>query len=242
MSECQEKRCALCHKSGPLCRSHVIPEFLFSTLYDTEHRFIEMTDVANGIVRKGQKGYWERLLCSSCESRLNQYEKHSRRLFVDPLPPHIANSRRIREHPRLDYSLFKLFCLSVLWRASVSSISIFDHVKLGPHEEKIRLMLLMNDAGDATTYPVQAMALHFEGDHFRDFLVEPTHARLDGQKFYRFVFMGFVIFIYVSGQTISPAQQRLAIAPNKPVQTFDHELREFTFLRNVWNKAIESQK
>lgn len=230
--------CSLCHISAPLCRSHVIPELLFSTLYDSKHRFIEMIDVANGVVRKGQKGYWERLLCSACEARLNQYERHSRRLFVDPLPPHIPNSRLIREHPRLDYSQFKLFCLSILWRASVSSLPVFKHIDLGPHEENIRSMLLINNPSDEFTYPIQVFALHFERNHFRDFLVEPTWARLDGRKFYRFVFMGFVIFIYVSGHPIPSGQQRLAITPSKPIQTFDHELGDFTFLRNVWNRAI----
>jgi hypothetical protein len=37
----------------------------------------------------------------------------------------------------LDYSTFKLFHLSVLWRASVSSGPDFASVRLGVHEERI---------------------------------------------------------------------------------------------------------
>lgn len=196
-----------------------------------------MTDVKRGVIRKGQKGYSEPLLCSDCEALISRYERHSRRLFVDPLPVHVAGSRRIREHPRLDYAQFELFCLSIIWRASVSRIPLFKHVALGPHEDSIRGMLLSGDAGESLTYPTQVFALHFMGEHLRDFLVEPTYMMVEGRRCYRFVMMGFVVFVYVAGHKIPIEQQQLVIAPEQTVRTFDIELEEFEFLRRVWNKA-----
>lgn len=234
--------CALCLGNKELCKSHIIPEFIFSPLYDQDHRFIEVTDIAKGVVKKGQKGYWQKLLCAECETKINRYERHSRRIFIDPLPPHILKSKIIREHPRLDYNTFKLFCLSVLWRASVSSLPIFRHVRLGPHENKIRDLLLRDDAGDTLSYPVQVFALHFEGEHFRDFLIDPTHVRIEGRLCYRFVMMGFVFFVYVSNHSISDRQKKLALQCDSVVRTYDSELRSFTFLREVWNTVRETTK
>lgn len=42
----------------------------------------------------------------------------------------------------LEYSPFKLFALSVLWRAGVSSLKDFEQVSLGPHEIKRTAELL----------------------------------------------------------------------------------------------------
>jgi hypothetical protein len=47
----------------------------------------------------------------------------------------------------LDYAMFKLFHLSVLWRAGVSTREEFRNVKLGSHEDVIRQMLLRDDPG-----------------------------------------------------------------------------------------------
>src|SRR4051812_14436929 len=132
--------CRLCLKEVPVVRSHIIPEFCFASMYDQDHRFIEVHDVDAGKVRRGQKGFWERLLCSDCETRLNRFERHARRLFKDKLPER-KSLRRI-DVPNLDYRLFKLFILSVLWRASVSSHPVFEHVSLGKHEEIMRGMVV----------------------------------------------------------------------------------------------------
>lgn len=49
----------------------------------------------------------------------------------------------------LPYRPLKLFRLSLLWRMSVSSLREFALVKLGPHEERIRQMLLQDDPGQS---------------------------------------------------------------------------------------------
>ncbi|HEY1170724.1 MAG TPA: hypothetical protein VGH19_05080 [Verrucomicrobiae bacterium] len=229
-------------QKADLCRSHIIPEFLYSTLYDDKHHFIALEDVESGEIRKGQKGHRERLLCSGCESLINKFEKHSRRLFVDPLPAFVMGSVRIREHPRLDYNLLKLFFLSILWRASVSSLPLFEHVYLGPHEELIRKMLVSGQSGASTHYPIAIFALNYDGDHFRDLLVQPTYARVEGRRCYRFVMMGFVVFIFVASMPAPSPFPLIALNPEKPVRSFSAEFNEFGFLKEVWRRAGESTK
>ena len=45
----------------------------------------------------------------------------------------------------------------------VSSLPVFVGVELGPHEEKIRTMLLNNDPGAATDYGSTLVVVHIEG-------------------------------------------------------------------------------
>lgn len=237
-----DQPCRLCLELARLSRSHIISEFLFKPLYDPEHRFIEVTDVAKGKVGRGQSGYRERLLCARCESHLNRFEKHSRRLFTDPLPPHIAGSERIREFRRLDYALLKLFFLSVLWRSSVSSLDVFKHVSLGPHEEKIRIRLGNSEPGLESDYPTVFFNLHFEKEHFRDLMVNPTYMRVEGRLCYRFLLSGFVVLIFVASHGPPPSFARFVLAPDSPVRGYDADFREFRFLSEVWDLAARTTK
>jgi hypothetical protein len=226
----------------PLCNSHIISEFLFRILYDKNHRYIEVPDIKEGKVRKGQSGYKQRLLCSACEKVLNRYERHSRRLFRDALPPPLLGAARMREFHNLDYRLLKLFFLSVLWRASLSSLPIFRHVSLGPHEETLRNMILSGDAGSEADYATLFFILHLDGQHLRDFMVEPTFMRVEGHKCYRLVLSGFVVLIFVSSQQVPDPLPRVVLSPSRPVRGYDAEFGQFAFLRAVWEKAAEVTK
>jgi hypothetical protein len=234
--------CKLCGASKALCNSHIIPEFCFAPFYDEKHRFIEVTDVSAGRVTRPQKGFREPLLCSGCEALISRYERHARRLFVDPLPVVALNEARTREHERIDYALLKLFVLSVIWRASVSKLRVFKHVDLGPHEQLLGDMLLAGDPGQAGDYPVVIWVLHFQRERMPDLMTEPTYMRIDGLKCYRLMMTGFIFFVFVSKQNPSSRWLRLAIAPDKPVTTYDIELSEVGFLREVWNRVAETTK
>lgn len=230
-------KCRLCGGCGNLCKSHIVPEFVYQPLYDSDHRFIEVSDIANGVVRNGQRGHWDRLLCQDCESSINCYEKHARRLFTDPLPGLEPGSAEVRIHRRLRYDRTKLFVLSILWRASVSARPIHRHVSLGPRENRIRDMLLNADPGKASAYPTLIFVLNGGRVHFRAFMVEPTHMRIDWRKCYRLVIGGFVALIFVSSSPAPGPFPRLVLSPHDPVKTHDVEFADFRFLRECWKRA-----
>lgn len=231
------QKCRLCLQEKLLCDSHIIPEFCFQSLYDENHRFIEIHDVKRGRVHRGQKGFYEPLLCSSCETHVARFERHSRRLFVDPLPLTESPQLPILV-PNLEYHHFKLFLLSILWRSAISSLHVFRYIKLGRHEEELRLRILESDPGSKETYGCMVFPLLFDGKHFRDFMVEPTPSRMTGgHHFYRFVFFGFVFFMIVSSHRIEDRFMRLLVNDTGQIRIFPSEFREFPFLRDVWNLA-----
>jgi hypothetical protein len=54
----------------------------------------------------------------------------------------------------IDYSRFKLFVLSMLWRASVSSQPFFARIQLGKYEPIIAEMLRNQNPGNFDEFPV----------------------------------------------------------------------------------------
>ena len=234
--------CRLCQRASRLCKSHIIPEFCYTRLYDSAHRFIEVHDVKQGRVHRGQKGYAEYLLCAECESHVNGFERHARRLFVDTLDVGSPPKRSI-ELLNVSYDKLKLFFLSILWRSSVSTLSMFRHVDLGRHESELRKRVLESDPGEPNTYGIIVFPLLFEREHFRDFMVEPTPGRMfGGHRVYRFVFSGFVIVILVSAHLPEPRFVRLFLQDEGAIKLYPRELTDFPFLRDVWNLAGETTK
>jgi hypothetical protein len=47
---------------------------------------------------------------------------------------------------------------------------------------------------------------------------------------------------FVSEQTPSDKFMRIVLTPEKPVTTYDSELSEHRFLRDVWNRPAETTK
>jgi hypothetical protein len=138
--------CKLCEEEKQLCESHIIPELCHKEIYDDKHRAIE-GKFQNGELRKRtlQKGKREYLLCSECESFLNdKYEKSFKEYWYgsDGLPERINGDHIVLQNA--DCHKFKLFHLSIIWRASVSTE--FSSINLGAYYNKAIRKILLNES------------------------------------------------------------------------------------------------
>ena len=59
----------------------------------------------------------------------------------------------------INYPPFKLFHMSILFRASVSKLPTFSLVKRGPHEQELKEMLKSKTPGPPDKYPIFACAV-----------------------------------------------------------------------------------
>ena len=197
-------RCRLCGVEGELRSSHIVPELAFKPLYDERHGAVEHT-ISNGKSRIIRKGYRERLLCGDCESRVGRFETKFAERWVQqsPLPQPITASEYLIAE--IDYREFKLFHLSVLWRASVSARSEFRLVNLGPYEAILRSRLLAEDAGEAEDFAIMATALidPRTGLLERAIYIEPERVRRNHGSVYIFTFSGFSWFYFVGSSVPS---------------------------------------
>ena len=186
--------CKLCGRPEPLRKSHIIPEFCYKTLYSEKHRLDKYQLSAEPVKSNHQKGFWERLFCDRCEDRFNDYETYMSNLWFSDrgLPVSVAPNTLMLRFANIDYKLFKLFHLSILFRASVASIPFFKSVALGKNEAVLRQMLLNNDPGAEAEFPFLCTVLHFptSGHVCRDIIVEPVQSHRNGKYCYTFVFAG----------------------------------------------------
>jgi len=188
--------CKLCRKDRPLKNSHIIPEFIYGPLYDEKHRFHVISTMKTTKNAKLQKGIREKLLCGMCESKLSEYERYVSLVFSGAEPTKAIRSGNLVKLEELDYIKFKLFSLSVLWRAAVSSLPFFSPVRLGPHEELLRRMVHENNPGTHEQYPFMMALVTHEDVVQTDLIIQPSWSRMEGHYSYRFVFGG-IAWVYL---------------------------------------------
>lgn len=192
--------CRLCHKDRILRKSHIVPEFLYSHLYNEKGHMMGI----NGIGAKGwkplQQGIREHLFCEECEQHFNEhFEKPFRQQWVVncPLPdpwnvpePHWIS---------VSYATFKLFHLSVLFRASVSSLPTYSEAVLGIHEERLRQMIWTKNPGEALEYPIWGLALvHHQTSKIVQLVSQVQRGRFAGQRCYAICYGGMQWWIGVN--------------------------------------------
>jgi hypothetical protein len=224
-----KQECALCLKERKLCNSHIIPEFLYTQLYDDKHR-VAVLGKDFERTQYEQKGLREYLLCSSCESILSKYEKYTSRLMRG------EEGKRLRQTPRLysieniDYKSFRLFGLSLLWRASITDTLFFEKVSLGCHEEPIRQMILRGDAGPQDKYGFFLGRILSSELHPEALMMQPTISRFEGHRCYRFVFGGFVWAFVVSSHRLSDVARACLISEEGKMLILEHQLEDIKFM------------
>lgn len=226
-------KCALCQREATLANSHIIPEFLYASLYDEKHRFHEISADPETGNRYRQKGLRERLLCEPCEQKLSVYEGYARKLLRGGVQISVQPELQLIRLADLNYQSLKLFQISVLWRAGVSTLREFEQVRLGVHAERMRRMLAEEDPGGAADYGCIMCALMHQDELVEELVVPPTWARLAGLKAYRFVFGGLVFVYVVSG--ISPPQPVVEFfaQPNGTALVRLQQMSEMRFLADA---------
>ena len=132
--------CILCKENKSLRESHIYPEWLYRPLYDDNHRFFVLSTDANKRRGTRPKGIYERLLCHEYEQRLSRWEGYARNVFHE-LPLKVIEDNGSVVFSGLNYDSFRLFQMSLIWRASIAKRPEVHRIDLGPHSEKNRKML-----------------------------------------------------------------------------------------------------
>lgn len=234
----KESICALCLEQKALCRSHIIPEFIFKSIYDQTGRLHIRSGDPDLPNRLAQKGFWQKLLCQACETTISRWERYAELLFAGSRAEVTSSIEgKVLWLHGLDYASMKLFLLSILWRSSVTRHRFFEHVALGPHEDVLRRMLLKSDPGHPQDYACMTSLLLADGEVSRDIIVEPTKTRMFDHRAYRFVFGGhfWAYCIATSRQLPRGPEWHLSGAGSLPILL--SELSEVTFITELMAKV-----
>lgn len=170
-------------------------------MYDEKGRMIKMSTTEGERNLYKQQGIYERLLCINCENFINDFEKHVKKVFYDKMDYLETENKEVIKIVDLDYNKFKLFQLSLLWRASVSKNPFFINVALGPHEEIIRNMILNKNPGKIHEYGCIILGLTTKELGLFDAIITPEKGRIENHIAYRFILGSSLWFYLVSKQS-----------------------------------------
>ena len=195
----QKQICKLCREEKTLRNSHIVPEFLYKHCYDDKHRIVQFSpDERREIFI--QKGIREKLLCDDCEQRLSKIEREFSRLWYDS---ELFPDKVLDECVKLkgfDYTQFKLFHLSILWRSSVSKFD--SNVNLGSHENYIAKLILNENADEESKYRICGEVLTDEDNKVTHELVSwPQKSRFYGHRVYSPCYAGCRWIFFVSNHS-----------------------------------------
>jgi hypothetical protein len=182
--------CNLCRQSSELRDSHIFPEFFYRGTYDEKHRAKLLTTSRRAEPDTVQKGLRERLLCGDCERRLSRHETYA----AEPLrraDDLLEGERQGVTLPEPNLDSFRLFALSVLWRAHEAQSEMFADVDLGPHGEQIRDRVLREQPGDPTEYGFAIAKVGGLGMH-GDLIEAPQRTKYKGFHVYQFLARGYI--------------------------------------------------
>lgn len=162
--------------------------------------------------RLEQQGARERLLCRACEQQFAKLERYASLVFRGGAPGmHGERQGNMVYVSGIDYQKFKLFLLSLLWRAGAAQGRYFRRVTLGPHQERLRQMLHATEPGPHDLYPCIFWGLNFRPNEVPQLMVQPTKDKVWGRTTYHFVLPGFKLVYFVSAERLPPQQSQFVL-------------------------------
>lgn len=191
--------CQLCGEYAKLVDSHILPEFFYEGTYDESHRFISVTSHPRHRPRPMQRGLTEPLMCSACDTRIGRYESYAATVLrrADAMAGTASDGITLTD---IDFTLFRLFGLSLLWRAHIARSYMFSAVKLGPFAARLTAMIHEGDPGEPPEFGF-ALAKVVGLDTHASMISAPAANRYHGHRVYNFMARGYEWVFVVSGSS-----------------------------------------
>jgi len=201
--------CLLCGKFGQLAKiSHIIPKFMYKGM-ENEKNKIAVSILKNNvkIETEIEHRYFDKdILCLDCERvKLSQLDNYGNRVLFGDQKINDSFRPTVLEYPNtkvciienFDYLKFKLFLLSVLWRADISEHVFFDNINLSSRAEVIRQAILSKDLSSCEDVKISIFGLMFNRNKLYKVVAKPKHIVTESIDVYSFIIYGTVYnFIY----------------------------------------------
>ena len=217
--------CKLCEREKKLIKAHIIPRQLYGPILKASSGESPRVYVV-GTEKKSQQSqngiYDPDILCRECDGDLiGPWDNYGQTLLLSsPSPENYivddAGKPAGYKIDTFDYNQLKLFFMSILWRAAITSDQFFAQVQLGSWEDKLKKMILAQDPGSENDFSV--VLFKYEGD-CSEIMSNPTKQKQDGVNYYRFRFPKYGFLIKVDKRNFHPNKldRRYILSSNQPL-------------------------
>ncbi len=205
--------CILCSENKALIKkSHIIPEFMYRELFDEKHSikgyyFNKDTLDAKHIKSQYTGEYEGGLFCENCDNVIiGKYEAYARKIIYGGSFSKSESQKMILKQEDLfrdtficegvDYTKFKLFLLSILWRSSISSREFFSDIDIGEEACSLKEMIYIGNAGEWYEYPILILSYHSDKTIPTDLILQPRQIKHENGLLTCTFFISGLICIY----------------------------------------------
>jgi hypothetical protein len=228
--------CKFCLKDSELCKSHIIPDYFFKRYSGPEpENVLKEVNPLQPFQPRRPKGLYEKLLCPNCESLFAKWDDFAIKFFQksEQWNRICIEKGAYFEVLNVDYKEIKLFFMSLLWRASVSRLTFYSQVTLGPFESTLRAMLKASNPGKPNEFGVVLCKLKAFNADLDKIILTPTRFRADGVNSYRFDLNEFIFIIAADGRGAKPS--KFLLKPSEPVLIIETDVLKSGKLEQMSN-------
>ena len=195
--------CRGCGNDEKLVKAHIIPESFFVGLRDGEKPTKIISNTPGVYPKKSYIGvYDENILCRKCEDQFNDLDNYGCRVLIQNESQH----EKLHQNGKLvgyrindiDYEKLKLFFISVLWRASISTIYFYKDIDLGPLENKAKTIIWNRTIPNIHEFSF--VLAKFDDDGAGRTILNPHPERWFGANYYRLYLYGWILYIKADSQ------------------------------------------
>ena len=235
--------CQLCGGDKKLIKAHIIPEGFFRPLR-SERRGPEIhTNTPGEYAKRAPVGIYDTgILCAECDNRLAPWDNHVQQVLLQGFSEELAvyeNRQKVAYNiVNFDYKLLKLFFISLLWRASISTHKFYQHIAVGPFEPKLKKMILSEEPGLPLMFAVTLAK--FSNPEVTGIL-DPHRDKFEGVNYCRFYLTGFVAYIKVDSRSVPDFMKSLYLHPDAPMTVIlrdIHQSKDGAVLKDIVRKAV----
>ncbi|MFC2041494.1 hypothetical protein ACFLTY_04150 [Chloroflexota bacterium] len=203
-----------------------------------------ITNKAGEYTKRRPAGVYDStIVCSKCESIWQEWYNYAQLLLADK-----SLSGQIRYHnnkkicyivDNYDYRKLKLFFISMVWRASVSSQPFFSKVSLGEFEDVAKKHITNNDPGGSDVFSVHLAKF----DHpLAKIILDPHEEKYSNVNYLRFYLADYIAYIKVDNRPAPRPYSQIALAENKPLYIICRDFERSKELKLIVNMANQQAK
>lgn len=219
-------RCRFCSQGLELVEAHIIPEGFWRPFRDDgEVPRLLSSDEYPKRIPIGV--YDSTILCTRCEQRFGPWDQYAQDLLQDELRQARVQRAGAQvvgyEVDDWQYDPLKLFFVSLLWRAAVSTQPFFKRITLGPFADLALRMLKEGNPGSLDDF---AVVLAKSETQYGRVILDPFLGRIDGVNYATFYLGFYMAYIKVDKRQSLGAFRDLLLAPGRPLKIVAREFRE----------------
>ena len=231
--------CKGCNENKKLIKAHIIPESFWVGLRDGDSPPKLMTDKKCVYPKRLPIGVYDKnILCRDCENKFQSLDDYGQQLLLrdESKQEKLTHNGNVAGYKieKYDYNLLKLFFVSILWRASVSTHDFYDKIDIGPFEDTEKQLIWDCSAGDPEDF--SCFLAKFTDENIGKLFLDPHRERRDGINYYRFYLYGYVLYIKVDKRPTPDFFKPFAIKNNEPLIIIGRDInraKEYPVILNI---------